>query len=195
MVKCIGAIPEAKPRSWRHRLTAPLSAVARQVAELEEGAGLRRLAGRLAALDLGDRAVLVVRPALGFMTVDLCLIGPGRALVMNALHWAGDIVPGKKGEWRGAGGKVDLGRPDRRARVFCDRLAFSGRARSIALEPVVVFTAGPARCLSDDAEAALVQWDELEPFVHSRIHPSAVGFPAEDLVRLISPPGTRPITE
>jgi len=194
MVKRIGNIPDTKPRSWRHRLTAPLSAAARQVAELEEGVGLRLLAERLSAMDLGERAALVVRPALGFMSADLCLIGPGRALVINALHWAGDIVPGDKGEWRGGGGKVDLGRPDRRARVFCDRLAFSGHARGIALEPAVVFTAGPAHCKESAPEAALVQWDELEAFVRSRIHPSAVGFPATELIRLISPKGGAPCT-
>ncbi len=195
MVKRIGAIPETKPRKWRHRLTAPLSAFARQVAELEEGVGLRLLTERLSSMDLGDRAVLVVRPTLGFLSADLCLVGPGRALVMSALHWAGDIAPGPKGEWRGAGGKVDLGRPDRRARLFCDRLAFSGHARGIALEPVVVFTAGPARCLGTDPEATLVQWDELESFVASRIHPAAVGFPAAELIRLISPPGAGTSTE
>lgn len=189
MVKRIGPIPETKPRSWRHRLTAPFSAEARRVAELVEGFGPRLLTERLAAMDLGDRAVLVVRPTLGFLTVDLCLVGPGRALVMCALHWAGDIVPGRKGEWRGAGGKIDLGRPDRRVRVFCDRLAFSGHARGIALEPAVVFTAGPARCLGTEPEATLVQWDELEAFVRSRIHPGLVGFPADELIRLISPHG------
>lgn len=195
MVKRIGPIPETRPRSWRHRLTAPLSAATRQVAELEEGVGLRLLTERLSAMDLGERSVLVVRPTLGFMTVDLCLVGPGRALVINALHWAGDIVPGPKGEWRGAGGKVDLGRPDRRARVFCERLAFTGRAWGIVLEPVVVFTAGAARCQGTEPEATLVQWDELDAFVAGRIPASAVGFPAADLIRLISPPGAGGTTE
>lgn len=186
-MKSIGSLPGIKPRSLAQRLTAPLSAAGRLQAELEEGQGPHRLAERLLAMELGDEVTLVLRPTLAFLSADLCLVGPGRALVLNALHWTGEVALGKKGEWRGAGGRVDLGRPDRRANLLCDRLIYSGNAQGMELEPVVVFTAGPVKYLGDAAEATLVQSDELDGFIRSRIAAGAVGLTAAQLIRAVSP--------
>lgn len=156
MAAVFGRLLEAPRRTLLQGLAARLSETARLQAEHEEGAGLRRLLDLLGGLP--EPAAVAVRPALGFMSVDCILAVPGRMLVVNALHWPGALTLSEDGQWAGPGGKVKLGRPDRRSRTFCDRLEHSGQADGMALEPVVVFTAGPVT-VAGAAEATLVQWD------------------------------------
>ncbi|MFZ5813971.1 MAG: nuclease-related domain-containing protein [Bacillota bacterium] len=165
MVKIYGKLPERKKRDLVIGLSSMVSATARMQAELEEGQGPHLLAERLRGMGLPDGVSIILRPTLAFLHADICLIGGGKVLVINALHWSGEIGRGKKGEWTGAKGAVDLGRPDRRAYLFCDRLRYSGLADGFAVEPVVVFTAGPVRCHEPEPQATLVQWAELEAFL------------------------------
>jgi hypothetical protein len=189
MAKILGKLLAKKQRAFVRSMTALVSEVARLQAEMEEGYGPHVLAERLRELDLPDSVTIVLRPTLAFLTADACIIGPGKVLVISALHWSGEIgQDGKKGEWTGAKGGVDLGRPDRRAHLFCDRLAFSGLAKGFELEPVVVFTGGPVKYLGgEQPQATLVQWTELEAFLKQRLPAGIAGFSASDLIKVITP--------
>jgi hypothetical protein len=188
MAKILGKLAEIKKRDLVRSITARLSDLARLQAEMEEGYGPHRLAARLKELALPDGVTIILRPTLAFLNADICLVAPGKVLVVTALHWSGEIgQQGKKGEWTGAGGSVDLGRPDRRARLFCDRLEYSGLAKGFDLEPVVVFTGGPVQYLGEPPEATLVQWAELEEFLRNRLPAGVAGFSAADLLQAITP--------
>jgi hypothetical protein len=158
-----GHLPAAASRSLLDSFRARISATARQQMELSEGEGLLSLAGLLKGLP--DHVSAVIRPTLGFLTVDACVGAPGTLLVLNALHWGGEIALSKKGAWTGKGGKVDLGRPDRRAFAFADRLRFSGRAGGLTLRTAVLLTAGPVKFLAPEPEAELVQHDQAEAWL------------------------------
>lgn len=183
MVKRIGTVPEGKRRGLLSSVTAQVSEKARLQAEMAEGAGLRRLVG--AAEHLADHVTLVIRPQLGFMNVDACLIGAGKVLVINTLHWQGKITAGLQDEWVG-GGSVDLGRPDRRAHVFADRLSFAGLAAGFAVEPVVVVTAGAVDMTGLQPLSRLVQWAEAEAFLTQQFPPGVAGFDPTALIKALA---------
>lgn len=165
-------------------LVARLSETARITAEREEGEGLRRLAGLLNKLP--DSATVVLRPKLGFMQVDCCVFGAGKLLVINTLHYRGVIEPGEREVWVGPKGGPDLGRPDRRAFVFCDRLAYAELAKGLEVEPVVVCTEGPVDVRAVEPQTTLVQWAEAESFFTRQFPAGVAGFPAHHLVRVFT---------
>lgn len=175
----IGTLPPKKQRDVMRTLTAMVSDLRRVEAEMVEGWGPHRLAARLGELDLPTDVTVVLRPTLAFLHADLCIIAPKRLLLINALHWKGLIQGGEKEKWFGGKGTVDLGRPDRRARLFCDKLAYSGLAAGFSLEPIVLFTAGPVEFKGGDPEATLVQWDQLEPFIRQRLAEVPAGAPGD----------------
>ncbi|MFZ5826751.1 MAG: nuclease-related domain-containing protein [Bacillota bacterium] len=179
-------MPEKKQRDLLRSVTSLVSGTAKLQAEMEEGHGPHVLVERLKELSLPENVTIILRPTLAFLNADVCMIGPGRVLVINALHWTGEVGQGKKGEWTGARG-VDLGRPDRRAQLFCDRLAYSGLAKGFELEPVVVFTAGPVMYHGGEPEAALVQWDALEDFLRRSLPSGLAGFSAAGLIKALTP--------
>lgn len=183
MAKIIGQLPEAPRRGLGTALMARLNETARLKAEMEEGEGLRRLFPLLEALP--DNVAVVLKPTLGFMRIDCCIIGPGRIMVIKTAHYKGTIKPGEQGEWRGGGGAIDLGRPDRLANTFCDRLQFSGNARGFEVEPVVFFTAGPVGFEAGESLATLVPWEEAVGFLVTRFPPGVEGFKAEALIELL----------
>lgn len=189
MAKILGKLPAKKKREFMRSMTALVSDRGRLQAELEEGYGPHALAERLQAIALPDGVTIILRPTLAFLNADACIIGPGKVLVLTALHWSGEIGQGgKKGEWTGAKGGVDLGRPDRRAHLFCDRLAYSGLSKGFELEPVVVFTAGPVTYVGgEEPLATLVQWAELEEFLQKRFPAGVAGFSANELIKAITP--------
>lgn len=158
MAHLLGTMPELGARSLLGTLKARLTDVGRRQLEMEEGHGLRRLVELLRSLP--DTVTAVIHPSLGFMQVDAVVAAPGRLLVVNTLHWRGEVAVNEKGAWTGAGGRVGLGRPDRRAFTFADRLRFSGRTEGFAVAPLVLCTAGSVQLLADDAEAELVAWAE-----------------------------------
>lgn len=187
MAKILGKLPAKKPRDRVRRVTALVSGTARLQAEKEEGYGPHKLADQLGSMDLPEGVTIILRPTLAFLDADICIIRPGKVLVINSLHWAGEIGHGKKGEWTGAGGAVDLGRPDRRAHLFCDRLAFSGLARGFELQPVVIFTGGPVNYLGEEPQALLIQWAELEEFLYRNLPDGVAGFSAHELIKVLTP--------
>lgn len=158
MALVLGRVPKAASRSVLGSLKARFSDAGRQQVEFEEGEGLFRLLGLLKALS--SHVTAVVRPSLGFMDVDGCAASPGRLLVVNTLHWSGDVAADETGAWTGFGGRVGLGRPDRRAHAFADRLSFSGRVDGFHVRAAVIVTGGPVRLLGADPEAEVVQWAE-----------------------------------
>lgn len=187
MAKILGRLPEKKKREIVRSVTALVSGTSRMQAEMEEGYGPHALAERLQAMELPDGVTVILRPTLAFLNADICIIAPGKVLVINALHWTGEIGLGKRTEWTGARGSVDLGRPDRRAHLFCDRLAYSGLSRGFELEPVVVFTAGPVTYQADEPEANLVQWAELEEFLQRSLPKDLTGFSPTELIKTLTP--------
>lgn len=187
MAKVIGKLTDVKKRKLLHNVTAAVSTSARLQAELEEGHGPHLLAERLRSLDLPDDVTIILRPTLSFLNADIGIVAPGKILIINALHWAGDIGQGKKGQWTGAGGRVDLGRPDRRAHIFCDRLAYSGLGRGFEPQAVVVFTGGAVRYLGEEPQATLVQWAELEEFLRKSLPSGVAGFSDAQLIQAITP--------
>lgn len=189
MAKILGKLAEKKKREFVRSMTAMVSDLARLQAEMEEGFGPHELAERLKGLALPDSVTVVLRPTLAFLAADACIIGSGKVLVFTALHWAGDIgQDGKKGEWTGGRGGIDLGRPDRRAHLFCDRLAYSGLARGFEIEPVVLFTAGPVQYLGEQPQATLVQSAELEEFIRQRFPDGVTSLSsAAELIKAITP--------
>lgn len=160
MAHVLGTMPAAGARSLLGSLKARMSDAGRRQLEMEEGEGLKRLVGLLQRLP--DTVTAVIRPTLGFMHVDAVVGAPGRLLVINTLHWSGEIAVNEKGAWTGAGGKVGLGRPDRRAFTFADRLQFSGRTEGFRVTPVVICTAGAVTVLSADTEVDVVAWTQAE---------------------------------
>lgn len=186
MAKILGKLAEKKQRDLVRSMTALISSTARLQAEMEEGYGPHILVERLKGLDLPENVTVILRATLAFLNADLCIIGPGKVLVINALHWTGEITQGRKGEWIGAR-SVDLGRPDRRAQLFCDRLAYSGLAKGFELEPLVVFTAGPVQYRGEEPEALLVQWDALEDFLRRNLPSGVAGFSTTELIRTLTP--------
>lgn len=185
MARVIGTLPPKKQRNVMGTVTALVSDLRRVEAEMVEGWGPHRLAERLGELALPEGITILLRPTLAFLHVDLCIIAPNRLLLINALHWKGLIQPGEKEKWFGGKGSVDLGRPDRRARLFCDRLDYSGLAAGFAVEPVVLFTAGPVEFQAGPAEATLVQWDELDGFLRQRLADAAPNGATGDVAGLI----------
>jgi len=183
MAKIIGDLEPSKRRGLYDTVAARLNARARLRVEGYEGAGLRRLIPLLASLP--DHVTVILRPTLGFLRIDCCLIGPGRVVVIQTSHWVGKVTQGQKGQW--LGGTVDLGRPDRLATVFCDRLRFSGHARGFELVPVVLFTAGFVDVTSDATEATLVQWEKAESFLGAAFPSGLMGFDSSHLIGLLQP--------
>jgi|GEM_PF-2981324 len=187
MANIIGRLTEKKKRDLLRSVTALVSGTARMQAELEEGFGPHLLADRLTAMSLPDSVTIVLRPTLAFLHADICLIAPGKVLVLNALHWAGPIGQGKKGEWTGANGSVDLGRPDRRARLFAERIEYSGLTKGLEVEAVVVSTAGDLSYAGSEAEAKLIQSSQLEEYLHTTLPKNVAGFPTAELIKAITP--------
>jgi hypothetical protein len=168
MAKLYGQLPEAPPRNLLGALAAAVNPIARQKAELDAGAGLRRLLPLFELMP--DHTAVILQPSLGFfMKVDCGIILPGRILVVQTVHWKGKILPGKNGEWLGANGTVDLGRPDRRAAQLADKLAYSGHAAGFEVDPVVVFTDGPVDFQGPEPVSLLVQWDEVSQFLRAMV--------------------------
>jgi len=183
MAKFIGTLPQAQRRSLLGSLSATLSPVARQKAEMEEGEGIRRLAALLEKLPAN--VTVLLQPRMGWMMDgDCCVIGPGRLLVIAALHWKGRIGTGPDEEWRGAGG-TDLGRPDRRAAYFARRLEYSGHASEFTVEPVVVFTDGPVGFRGPEPEATLVHWHEALEVISGAFPDGSAQVDVSELVRLL----------
>jgi hypothetical protein len=182
MANIIGAIPEARKRSLLGTVAAGVNPMVRQENAFREHEGLRRLLEVVQTLP--DSVTAIVEPTLGFLKADCCLLGHGRLLVVQTAHWKGKILPGKDGEWLGAG-RVDLGRPDRRAFVFADRLAYSGRAEGWDMEPVVVFTAGAVDFHAGDTQAMLIHWDETEQFLRGVFLPHLTGPSPDPIIDLI----------
>jgi hypothetical protein len=163
MAKLMGQWPSLKTPGLLTRLVATVSEPARLQVEAAAGEGYRRLEPVLQALP--ESITLLRGPVLGFsMQADGCLLGPGRIVIFSLLHWQGAIAVDEKGAWTGAGGRVDLGRPDRRAALFANRLSHSGLAGSLDVEPIVILTGGPIR-YSGPTEALLVPLDELEGYL------------------------------
>ncbi|HWI66394.1 MAG TPA: nuclease-related domain-containing protein [Symbiobacteriaceae bacterium] len=183
MANVIGKLPEEPRRGLLGSLAATVNPVARQRAEMEEGQGIRRLVGLLEQLP--DNVTVIIRPKLGWMMdADLCVIGPGRVLVISAVHWKGRIQTGENEEWRGVPG-TDLGRPDRRAAYFAKRVEYGGRAAGLTVEPVVVFTDGPVSFGGPEPLATLVYWNEALS-VLAEVFPAEAPAPeAGELVRLL----------
>jgi hypothetical protein len=164
-------------------LAAVVSPAARQRAEMEAGQGLRRLVGVLE--ELPDYVTVILRPAMGWMLhADCCVIGPGRVLVISAVHWKGTIAADKDGQWLGTG-YTDLGRPDRHAAYFAQRLAYGPWARGMEVEPVVVFTDGPVKFLGPKPLATLVFWEEARALLLEPFPPGAAPPDVADLVQLL----------
>ncbi|HYF93555.1 MAG TPA: nuclease-related domain-containing protein [Symbiobacteriaceae bacterium] len=160
-----------------------MNPVARQKAEMEDGHGLRRLAGLLK--QLADGVTVILQPKLGWMMdADCCVIGPGRVLVISAVHWKGKIIGGPNEEWLGASG-TDLGRPDRRAAYFAKRLDYSGQAAGMTVESVVVFTDGPVDFHGPPLVATLVYWDEALSVLAGAFPPDRGPVDVSELVRLL----------
>jgi hypothetical protein len=184
MAKIYGQLPGAARRGLVSALMARLSETARLQVEMEEGEGLRRLFPLLEALP--DNVTVVLKPTLGFMRIDCCIIGPGRIIVLKTAHYKGTVKAGEQGEWRGGAGTIDLGRPDRLANTFCDRLQFSGNARGFAVEPVVIFTAGPVEFEAGTPLATLVPWEEAAGFLTVQFPDGVDGFSPEALITLLT---------
>lgn len=183
MAKIIGTLPQAPRRSLLGSLAVTVSPVARQKAEMQEGEGIRRLAALLEKLPAN--VIVLLQPKMGWMMDgDCCVIGPGRVLVIAAVHWQGWITTGPDEEWRGAGG-TDLGRPDRRAAYFARRLEYSGHAPGLSVEPVVVFTAGPVDFHGPEPVAPLVHWDGAHSVIAGAFGNEPSEVDVSDLVRLL----------
>lgn len=183
MAKFIGTLPQAPRRSLLGSLSATVNPVARQKAEMQEGEGIRRLAALLEKLPA--HVTVLLQPKMGWMMDgDCCVIGPGRLLVMAAVHWKGRIGTGPDEEWRGAGG-TDLGRPDRRAAYFARRLQYSGHAAAFTVEPVVVFTDGPVDFHGPAPEATLVYWHEALEVIAGAFQDESEPIDVSELVRLL----------
>jgi hypothetical protein len=184
MAKIIGDLPHGSRRSLVASLSTRFSESARLTADREDGIGLHRLVGLLPALP--DDVTAVLRPTLGFMQGECCLIGPGKLMVIQTLHFRGRITAGQKEEWVGHPGSVDLGRPDRRAAVFCDRLAYSGNGRGFALEPVVICTEGPVELTAPAPLAPLIPWADAAQFLIEAFPGGLVGFDTRPLIQMLS---------
>lgn len=144
-------------------LAAQVSPARRQKKDMDEGVGLHRLQGLLEQLP--DSVLVVIRPSLGlYLYADFAVIGPGKVLIVTGVHWKGRIGTGESFEWLGAG-SIDLGRPDRRASRFAEKLAFSRNAPGFAVEAAVIFTDCPVDFHGPEPEAPLVQWTEAERFL------------------------------
>lgn len=163
MAKFMGKWPSPKAPGLLTRLTASVSESARLQAEAATGEGYRRVES---VLQNAPESITLLRgPVLGFsMRADGCLVGPGRVVLFSLLHWKGAITLNQQGAWTGLGGRVDLGRPDRRAALFADRLRHSGLAGSLDVEPIVILTGGPIS-YAGATEALLVPLDELDGYV------------------------------
>lgn len=164
-------------------VAATVSPVARQRTEMEEGLGIRRLIGLLE--NLPDYVTVIIKPSLGWMMyADCCVIGPGRLLVISAVHWKGAIGSDKEGAWLGAG-HTDLGRPDRRAAYFAKRLEFGPHAMDMVVEPVVVFTNGPVKFMGPEPLATMVFWEEAEAIMAEAFPPGKTPVDVSGLVQLL----------
>lgn len=158
----MGQWPSLKAPGLLTRLTANVSEPARLQAEAAVGEGYRLVESVLQGLP--DTVTLLRGPVLGFsMKVDGCLLGPGRVVLFTLLHWKGRIAVNEEGAWTGQG-RVDLGRPDRRAALFADRLRHSGLAGSLDVEPIVIVTGGSIS-YAGASEALLVPLIELETYL------------------------------
>jgi hypothetical protein len=183
MAKIIGTLPQGARRNLLGSVAARFSEGARLKAEREEGEGLRRLFPLLERLP--ESVTVVLQPTLGFMTGECCVVGPGTALVIQTLHFRGKITLGEKEEWLGQPGGQDLGRPDRRAAIFCEKLEFSGHARGFALEPVVICTDGPVQLEAPTPQAPLVAWEDATGFLAQAFPGGLKGFDPAPLIKLL----------
>lgn len=181
MAKIVGQIQDRAPRGWISVLTGRLSPAARLRAEASAGEGLRRLLPLLESLPEAVTAVL--HPSLGFMAADCCVVGPTGVLVVQTVHWTGPIRTGEKGEWL-AGGR-DLGRPDRQAAVFADRLRFTEYAAGLPVQPAVIFTAGEVQ-RPEGAEAVLVPWDQAGRFLREQFPDGLTGQAPPELIQVLA---------
>ena len=136
---------------------------------MEAGEGLRRLLPLLEQLP--DSVTVFLHPTMGFFGKAECVVaGPGTVLVIATLHWKGIMTKGENSEWRGLG-NVDLGRPDKRAAWFADRLYNGGYTEGLHLEPVVIATAGPVELGGVDCIATMVPWDSAAAFLQQVFAP------------------------
>lgn len=185
MARIVGTPPKQRRTNILVTAAAYVSPVMRLKKDMEEGMGRQRLLAVLRKLP--DSVTVVVHPTLGiYMHTDFAVIGPGRVMLVCAAHWKGAIGRGReKDEWLGAG-TVDLGRPDRRARLLADRLAYSGHAGALSVEPVVVFTDGPVAFGGPEPEVPLIQWAEAEQILLQTFPPGPAPAETDQLVRLLA---------
>lgn len=184
MAKIIGNLPTDRKRGFLNAIASRVSDSARLRTEAAEGEGLRLLLD--AVRTLPDQVTVVLGPSLGFMMkAECCIIGPGKALVINTLHFRGAVREGEKSEWIGSGG-IDLGRPDRRTHLFADRLRFSGNAEGFTVEPMVVLTAGAVEFGNLRPMVPIVTLDQLRVELARLFPPNLVGPDPAGLIRSIS---------
>ncbi len=184
MAKVVGKIPEAARLGLLGSIAARLNDAARLKAEFESGEGVRRLLPVLEALP--DGVTVVVRPTLGFFQADFGVVGPGRVLVINTLHWQGRIKLDEKDLWLGQGGSVtvQLGRPDRRAKLFAERLEYSGNARGFQVEPLVIRTLGAIE-FDGPLVAPMIGLEETAAYLAARFPDGVKGFDHRELVDVL----------
>ena len=184
MAKIIGTIPTDRKRGFLNALASRVSESARLRTEAAEGGGVRLLLD--AVRSLPDQVTMVLTPTLGFMMkAECCVIGPGRILVINTLHFRGAVREGQKTEWIGTGG-IDLGRPDRRTHLFADRLRFSGNAEGFSVEPLLVLTAGAVEFGSLKPMVPVLTLEELRAELARLFPANLVGPDPADLIRSLS---------
>lgn len=171
MAKIVGKLPPAPRPNLFGALLNRVNELARLKSEFHGREGLRRLAGPLAQLP--DHVTVILQPTLGFMQIDCCVIGPGRIMAINTLHWQGRVLVSKQEAWVGHPISLHLGRPDRRSAVFLDKLGFTGLTKGFELDPVVICTAGKAEVDLQGAQARVVPWDEAPAFL-ARSFPTGV---------------------
>lgn len=184
MAKIIGTLPTDRKRGFLNAIASRVSESARLRTEAAEGEGLRLILE--VARQLPDQVTVVVSPTLGFMMkAECCVVGPGRVIVINALHFKGGVKEGEKTEWIGTGG-VDLGRPDRRTHLFADRLLFSGNADGFKVEPMVVLTAGPVDFGQLKPMVPVLTLEEMRAELARLFPPNLVGPDPAGLIRSLS---------
>jgi hypothetical protein len=169
MAKLMGQWPSFKSPGLLTRLTTRINEAARLQVEAAAGLPFGRVEPVIQSQP--DSVTLLRGPVLGFsMKADGCLLGPGRVVVFSLLHWRGAIALNDQGSWVGQAGRLDLGRPDRRAALFANRLQFSGLAGALDVEPVVITTGGPVS-YAGPTEALLIPLEDLDGYLETAFQP------------------------
>lgn len=185
MAKLVGTPPRQRRSNILVTAAAYVNPIMRLKKDMEEGVGRQRLLEVLQQLP--DSVTVVVHPTLGlYMHTDFAVIGPGRVMLLCAVHWKGPIGRGReRDEWLGAGA-VDLGRPDKRARMFAERLAYSGHAGRLSVEPVVIMTDGPVQFGGPEPEVPVIQWAEAAQILRETFPPGQAPVESDSLAKLLA---------